>query len=252
VKEHQSPVNQVGRADDQPAISRDVSDHEVKKVGYNSKNDPDFTDESRSSSNSRVVLNSVSPDKVLERPSSTAQIRDNTNINSKDKVRRNSLSGADDSSKRHHQPTKEVSRTNNKVNDHSNDAYIQLTVNLMTTHKMAIAEMVEVIFKNSFGNFPLKSFQVMKEEMHLVQEMEDADDRDSEGYVDKLEQLLTLKLESISALRHELNGFQTYRQMMIDDVKRASEVEDDGTVIKQAKSLRRQSSGSISNIKPKK
>ena len=92
----------------------------------------------------------------------------------------------------------------------------------------------------------------MKEEMHLVQEMEDADDRDSEGYVDKLEQLLTLKLESISALRHELNGFQTYRQMMIDDVKRASEGEDDGTVIKQAKSLRRQSSGSISNIKPKK
>jgi ribosome-binding protein aMBF1 (putative translation factor) len=41
----------------------------------------------------------------------------------------------------------------------------------------------------------------MKEEMQLVQDMERADDRDSEGYVDKLEQILELKLEGISSLR---------------------------------------------------
>eukprot|EP01035_Chromulina_nebulosa_P020819 gene20819-26987_t len=56
---------------------------------------------------------------------------------------------------------------------------IQMTVNLLTTHKTAIAEMVEV----------------MKEEMLLVQEMENAEERDSEGYVDKLDDILSLKLD---------------------------------------------------------
>lgn len=37
--------------------------------------------------------------------------------------------------------------------------------------------------------------------MQLVQDMEHADDRDSEGYVDKLEQILELKLEGITSLR---------------------------------------------------
>jgi len=41
----------------------------------------------------------------------------------------------------------------------------------------------------------------MKEEMQLVQDMENAEDRDSEGYVDKLDQILNVKMQGISALR---------------------------------------------------
>jgi hypothetical protein len=51
----------------------------------------------------------------------------------------------------------------------------------------------------------------MKEEMQLVQDMEDDGDRDSEKYVDQLEQLLDVKSAAIDYFRAELNGFQKYR-----------------------------------------
>lgn len=43
--------------------------------------------------------------------------------------------------------------------------------------------------------------KVMKEEMQLVQDMENAEERDSEGYVDKLEQILAVKMQGITALK---------------------------------------------------
>lgn len=55
------------------------------------------------------------------------------------------------------------------------------------------------------------SLQVMKEEMELVQTMEQASQRDSYSYVDQMDQILAAKLESINALRMELKSFQKYR-----------------------------------------
>ena len=51
----------------------------------------------------------------------------------------------------------------------------------------------------------------MKTEMVLVQEMESADDRDSELYVDQLEELLSDKADTITALRQKIKSFQKYR-----------------------------------------
>lgn len=51
----------------------------------------------------------------------------------------------------------------------------------------------------------------MKEEMELVQTMEQASQRDSHLYVDQMDQILAAKLESINALRMELKSFQKYR-----------------------------------------
>ncbi len=51
----------------------------------------------------------------------------------------------------------------------------------------------------------------MREEMQLVQDMEIAEDRDSEAYVDKLEQILAIKTDAIMALRSELKDFQSLR-----------------------------------------
>ena len=89
----------------------------------------------------------------------------------------------------------------------------------------------------------------MKEEMQLVQEMEDAEDRDSEAYVDKLEQILGLKLDTISSLRDELRGFQSHRQAAKDrEAKLMSDLSDgmhgQVQISAKVKSLRRQSSGS--------
>lgn len=47
--------------------------------------------------------------------------------------------------------------------------------------------------------------------MELVQDMENVDDRDSELYIDKLEQILDMKSNAIEALRSELSLFQEYR-----------------------------------------
>lgn len=54
--------------------------------------------------------------------------------------------------------------------------------------------------------------QVMKTEMELVQEMENADDRDAERYVDDLEVLLQAKYAAISKLRDAIRDFQSYRK----------------------------------------
>lgn len=51
----------------------------------------------------------------------------------------------------------------------------------------------------------------MKEEMELVQEMEQTEERNSEQYAEQLHQLLTAKNESIGALRQELRQFQAFR-----------------------------------------
>jgi hypothetical protein len=51
----------------------------------------------------------------------------------------------------------------------------------------------------------------MKEEMELVQTMEQATERDSYSYVQQMDQILAAKLESINALRVELKSFQKYR-----------------------------------------
>ncbi len=47
--------------------------------------------------------------------------------------------------------------------------------------------------------------------MQLVQDMEIAEDRDSEAYVDKLEQILAIKTDAIMSLRNELKDFQSLR-----------------------------------------
>jgi len=108
---------------------------------------------------------------------------------------------------------------------------IQMTVNLLTTHKTAIAEMVEV----------------MKEEMLLVQEMENAEERDSEGYVDKLDDILSLKLDGIQSLRNELKQFQNYRNMKyLDNEERNTRSNKPNIPLSKAPSTRRLSvSGGI-------
>ena len=53
----------------------------------------------------------------------------------------------------------------------------------------------------------------MKDEMELVQEMENVDSRDSFVYVEKLDKILSVKNEAINVLRNELNSFQQYRNM---------------------------------------
>ena len=53
--------------------------------------------------------------------------------------------------------------------------------------------------------------QVMKEEMELVQDMEQTELRDSHQYVSQLETILAAKKESVNALRKELKDFQAFR-----------------------------------------
>ena len=54
----------------------------------------------------------------------------------------------------------------------------------------------------------------MKDEMELVQEMENVEDRNSELYIDKLESILDVKSSAISSLRNELYSFQQYRSIV--------------------------------------
>ena len=85
-----------------------------------------------------------------------------------------------------------------EVDAFSNTELIERTVGLLSAHKAAIADMVEV----------------MKDEMELVQDMENVDDRNSELYIDKLERILDVKSEAIYLLRTELNSFQQYRSIV--------------------------------------
>jgi hypothetical protein len=51
----------------------------------------------------------------------------------------------------------------------------------------------------------------MKEEMELVQDMEQSDPRDTGKYISDLEHLLRAKRESIDALQEVLRGFRSFR-----------------------------------------
>lgn len=72
---------------------------------------------------------------------------------------------------------------------------MQMTWGLLSAHKLSIAEMVEV----------------MKEEMELVQRMESVDERDTDGYLDTLQAILTAKSLAVQSLRGELRAFQQFR-----------------------------------------
>ena len=63
-------------------------------------------------------------------------------------------------------------------------------------------------------NVLLLILQVMKDEMELVQQMENVDDRDSEHYIDQLERILSAKASAIGSLQDELSSFQHYRAAM--------------------------------------
>ncbi len=54
--------------------------------------------------------------------------------------------------------------------------------------------------------------KVMKLEMEIVQNMEAADDRDSEAYANDLDNLLAMKKESVDLLSAELKRFQAFRR----------------------------------------
>jgi hypothetical protein len=51
----------------------------------------------------------------------------------------------------------------------------------------------------------------MKDEMELVQGMENVDDRDTSAYLDRLERILDTKKNAINILRSELRSFQKFR-----------------------------------------
>jgi len=51
----------------------------------------------------------------------------------------------------------------------------------------------------------------MKEEMELVQGMENAEERDAEQYVEALESVLQSKAEAVKALRLEVDSFRLHR-----------------------------------------
>lgn len=53
----------------------------------------------------------------------------------------------------------------------------------------------------------------MKDEMELVQDMEQADDRDPEEYVDSLTTILRNKSNAILNLKAELEKFKKFRQL---------------------------------------
>ena len=53
--------------------------------------------------------------------------------------------------------------------------------------------------------------QIMKDEMELVQDMESAEERDCDIYLDRLEHILELKSEAIFTLGRELKNFNNFR-----------------------------------------
>jgi hypothetical protein len=56
--------------------------------------------------------------------------------------------------------------------------------------------------------------QAMRDEMELVQGMERTDERDSENYVDRLEDILNNRQEAIRTLRSKIHKFQLYRNQV--------------------------------------
>jgi len=110
----------------------------------------------------------------------------------------------------HHQQQQQQRRRKGSERDRDRDSesdadsgfgsteLIHKTLGLLSAHKQSIAEMVEV----------------MKDEMELVQEMENVEDRNSEEYIDKLESILDVKSSAISLLRNELYSFQQYRSIV--------------------------------------
>jgi hypothetical protein len=63
-------------------------------------------------------------------------------------------------------------------------------------------------FYHSILPLPL---QIMKDEMELVQDMESAEERDCDIYLDRLEHILELKSEAIFTLGRELKNFNNFR-----------------------------------------
>jgi hypothetical protein len=51
----------------------------------------------------------------------------------------------------------------------------------------------------------------MKEEMELVQRMENVDERDTDEYLETLQAILTAKSIAVTNLRQELKDFQEFR-----------------------------------------
>jgi hypothetical protein len=85
--------------------------------------------------------------------------------------------------------------SNSTNSEPSDEVLVRRSVDLLSAHKISIAEMVEV----------------MKDEMELVQNMEDTEVRDSEVYIDRLEAILAAKSEAIESLLKRLNRFRRYR-----------------------------------------
>lgn len=54
----------------------------------------------------------------------------------------------------------------------------------------------------------------MKDEMELVQGMENVEERDTATYVDRLEAILDAKKTAISTLKNELKSFQKFRSVV--------------------------------------
>jgi hypothetical protein len=52
----------------------------------------------------------------------------------------------------------------------------------------------------------------MKDEMELVQEMENVDERDTETYVNRLQAILNVKSHALQSLRCELENFLCFQR----------------------------------------
>jgi vacuolar-type H+-ATPase subunit I/STV1 len=72
---------------------------------------------------------------------------------------------------------------------------LQMNWGLLSAHKLSIAEMVEV----------------MKQEMELVQRMENVDERDTDEYLETLQAILSAKSIAVTNLRQELHAFREFR-----------------------------------------
>ena len=92
--------------------------------------------------------------------------------------------------------SREIVDSNISLDKLGNTALIQETVELLSSHRLSIAEMVEV----------------MKDEMELVQNMENAEDRNVEHYIDRLEQILDKKNDAIDLLKTRLFAYIQLKQ----------------------------------------
>eukprot|EP01040_Poterioochromonas_malhamensis_P023910 gene23910-biopygen8907 len=72
---------------------------------------------------------------------------------------------------------------------------MQMTWGLLSAPKLSIPELVEA----------------MKAEMEPAPRMESLDERDTDGYLDTLQAILTAKSLAVQSLRGELQAFQQFR-----------------------------------------